>query len=113
MAAAAGRHRAGGAHIIKEALNKSINYHRPCLFPETVTDKTGKKRKRYPYESLMTPYEKLKSLDEARTYLKPGVSFDILDKVAYRTSDSAAADALQQARRALFTTIHEQEYKRA
>ena len=61
----------------------------------------------------MTPYEKLKSLDNARTYLKPGASFDILDKVTYRISDNAAADALQQARRQLFTTIREQEYKRA
>ena len=61
----------------------------------------------------MTPYEKLKSLDNAKTCSKPRLSFDILDKVAYRTSDNAAADALQQARRALFTTIHEQEYKRA
>ena len=94
-------------------LNPYVNYHRPCLFPETVTDKKGKQRKRYPYEALMTPYEKLKSLDDAQRYLKPGVSFDILDKVAYRISDNAAADALQQARRELFTTIHEQEYKRA
>ena len=61
----------------------------------------------------MTPYEKLKSLDDAQRYLKPGLSFEILDKVAYRISDNAAADALQQARRDLFTTIHEQEYKRA
>ena len=94
-------------------LNPYVNYHRPCLFPETVTDKKGKQRKRYPYASLMTPYEKLKSIPDASTYLKPGLSFDILDKVAYRISDNAAADALQQARRQLFTTIHEQEYKRA
>ena len=97
----------------RQHLNPYVNYHRPCLFPETVTDRKGKQRKRYPYESLMTPYEKLKSLDNAQTCLKPGVSFDILDKVAYQISDNAAADALQQARRLLFTTIHEQEYKRA
>ena len=50
--------------------------------------------KRYPYESLMTPYEKLKSIADAKTYLKPGLSFAILDDVAYRISDNAAADAL-------------------
>ena len=97
----------------RQHLNPYVNYHRPCLFPETVTDSKGKQRKRYPYQGLMTPYEKLKSLDDAQTYLKPNVSFEILDKVAYSISDNAAADALQQARRALFTTIHEQEYKRA
>ena len=97
----------------RQHLNPYVNYHRPCLFPETVTDRKGKQRKRYPYESLMTPYEKLKSLDDAKTYLKPDLSFEILDRSAYDISDNAAADALQQARRALFTTIHEQEYKRA
>ena len=94
-------------------LNPYVNYHRPCLFPVTLTDKAGKQRKRYPYESLMTPYEKLKSIADAKTYLKPGLSFAILDEVAYRISDNAAADALQQARRKLFTTIYEQEQKRA
>ena len=97
----------------RQHFNPYVNYHRPCLFPQTVTDKTGKQRKRYPYESLMTPYEKLKSIADAKTYLKPGLSFAILDDVAYRISDNAAADALQQARRTLFTTIYEQEQKRA
>jgi len=97
----------------RQHLNPYVNYHRPCLFPETVTDKKGRQRKRYPYKSLMTPYEKLKSLPDAKTYLKPELSFEILDRIAYGISDNAAADALQQARRDLFTTIHEQEYKRA
>ena len=97
----------------RQHLNPYVNYHRPCLFPETVTDRKGKQRKRYPYKNLMTPYEKLKSLDDAQRYLKPELSFEILDRIAYGISDNAAADALQQARRALFTTIHEQEYKRA
>ena len=94
-------------------LNPYVNYHRPCLFPVSITDKAGKQRKRYPYESLMTPYEKLKSIADAKTYLKPGLSFAILDETAYRISDNAAADALQLARRTLFTTIYEQEQKRA
>ena len=97
----------------RQHLNPYVNYHRPCLFPVTITNKAGKQRKRYPYESLMTPYEKLKSIADAKTYLKPGLSFAILDDVAYRISDNAAADALQQARRKLFTTIYEQKQKRA
>jgi len=97
----------------RQHLNPYVNYHRPCLFPQTVTDSKGKQRKRYPYQGLMTPYEKLKSLPDAKAYLKPDLSFEILDRIAYDISDNAAADALQQARRDLFTTIHEQEYKRA
>ena len=99
--------------VHRRHLNPYVNDHRPCLFPVTVTDKTGKQRKCYPYASLMTPYEKLKSLTDAKTHLKPGVSFDRLDTIAYRLRDNADAEALQQARRQLFTTIDEQEQKRA
>ena len=54
-----------------------------------------------------------KSGADAQTDLKPGASFDILDKAAYRISDNAATDELQQVRQQLFTINHEQEYKRA
>ena len=54
-------------------LSPYLNFHRPCLFPEEVIDTKGKRRKRYPYANLMTPYEKFKSLPDAAGYLKPGV----------------------------------------
>ena len=97
----------------RQHLNPYINYHRPCLFPVIITDSKGKQRKRYPYQSLMTPYEKLKSLPDADQYLKPGITFEILDAIAYQQSDNEAADELQKARRQLFKTIHERETKRA
>ena len=97
----------------RQHLNPYINYHRPCLFPVIITDSKGKQRKRYPYQSLMTPYEKLKSLPDADQYLKPGITFEILDAIAYRQSDNEAADELQKARRQLFKTIHERETNRA
>ena len=97
----------------RQHLNPYINYHRPCLFPVIITDSKGKQRKRYPYQSLMTPYEKLKSLPDADQYLKPGITFEILDAITYRQSDNEAADELQKARRQLFKTIHERETKRA
>jgi hypothetical protein len=40
-----------------------INYHRPCFFPKTITDSKGKDKKNYPYEGMMTPYDKLKSIE--------------------------------------------------
>jgi len=55
---------------------------------------------------MMTPYDKLKSLSEAQDYLKPGISFEILDQIAHQISDNQAADRLQKARRKLFNTIH-------
>ena len=95
----------------QQVLNPYVNYHRPCFFPETHTDAKGRQRKRYRYEAMMTPYDKLKSLPEAERYLKPDLSFAILDKIAYALSDNQAADRLQKARQKLFHTIHEQDLK--
>ena len=90
----------------QQYLNPYLNFHRPCFFPETRIDDKGKQRKIYRYENMMTPYDKLKSLPSAKDYLKLGVSFEILGKVAHQISDNQAADQLQKARRELFKTIH-------
>ena len=90
-------------------LNPHINYHRPCFFAETITDKKGKQRKTYPYESMMTPYDKLKSIPNREKYLKDGVTFEIIDKVAFAMTDNQSADRLQKARQSLFKTIDERE----
>lgn len=82
-----------------------INYHRPCYFPLTVTDAKGKQKKKYPYDQMMTPYEKFKSLPHAKTYLKPGLTFKILDALANQESDLAAAKKMKQARDQLFKQI--------
>lgn len=92
----------------RQHLNPYLNFHRPCFFPETLTDAKGKERKVYRYENLMTPYDKLKSLPNAKDYLKPGVTFEILDAVAHQISDNQAAEQLQKARQKLFKTIHGQ-----
>ena len=56
-------------------LTPYINYHRPCFFAEIEVDSKGKERKKYPYKSMMTPYDKFKSLPNAADYLKPGITF--------------------------------------
>ena len=89
----------------QQYLNPYLNFHRPCFFPETRTDSQGKQRKVYRYETMMTPYDKLKSLPDAKQHLKPGVCFETLDTVAHRISDNQAADRLQKARQTLFKTI--------
>lgn len=88
-------------------LNPYINYHRPCFFAEVIVDEKGKQRKRYPYDQMMTPYEKLKSLPNAPGYLKTGTSFKQLDKIANKISDNEAAGRLQEAKKQLFQTIFE------
>ena len=39
----------------RQYLNPYINYHRPCLFPETITDDKGRERKRYPFITSDSP----------------------------------------------------------
>ena len=86
-----------------------INYHRPCYFPTIVIDDKGKQRKKYHYDMMMTPYEKLKSLECAKDFLKKSLSFEQLDKVAYRMSDNKSADQLNFAKKRLFKLINEQK----
>ena len=103
------------ASIINEFNHKTlfpyINYHRPCFFPKTITDSKGKDKKTYPYECMMTPYDKLKSIENATNYLKPDITFEILDKVALSQNDDQAAEQLQKERSKLFKTINERDLK--
>jgi hypothetical protein len=97
----------------QSVLNPYINYHRPCLYPTLIVDEKGKQKKRYEYKNMMTPYEKLKSLDQAEQYLKQGITFESLDDIAKAMTDNEAADLLQRQRRLLFRTIHEDCLKSA
>jgi len=86
-------------------LNPCINFHRPCHFPTIETDAKGKQRKRYRQQDMKTPYEKLRSLPEAESYLRDGISFEQLDRLATKHSDFEAWEQMQQARGQLFDTI--------
>ncbi len=89
----------------RTVLSPYLNYHRPCLFPSETVDAKGRVRKRYRQQDVMTPYEKLKSLPQAESYLRPGISFVMLDAEANALSDMAAARRLNEARDALFRQI--------
>ena len=95
----------------RDYLNPFLNYHRPCYFPTTITDDKGKQRKAYDYDydKMMTPYEKLKSLNEAGSFLKENLTFDQLDKTAYSISDNEFADQMNLAKKRLFKQINEQK----
>ena len=89
----------------QNVLSPYLNFHRPCFFPTEEIDARGRRRKRYPYANLMTPYDKLRSLPGAHDHLKPGVTFEQLDALAYAMSDHEAARRLSEARAALFQAI--------
>jgi len=93
--------------FLTDYLNPYINYHRPCFFPETITDHRGKQIRRYPYDKMMTPYDKLKSLPDPQTFLKSFVSFDQLDEIAAKISDNESAKRMNNARINLFNNINE------
>jgi transposase InsO family protein len=90
----------------QQILSPYLNFHRPCFFPIEVIDAKGRIRKHYPYDRIMTPYDKLKSLPDAKRYLKPNTTFEQLDAIAYAISDNDAAHHLNQARAELFRFIN-------
>lgn len=89
----------------RKYLNPYLNFHRPCYFAEIKIDAKGKEKKTYPYRCMMTPYEKLKSLPNAASYLKAAMSFDVLDKQMLAMSDLQAAKSMKLAQSELFRQI--------
>jgi len=87
----------------KNYVNIYLNYHRPCGFAVRRADKQDKIRKNY--EIWLTPYDKLKSLENAEQYLKPNFSFAELNKIAFEKSDNQFAEEMQTAKQKLFKNI--------
>ena len=86
-------------------LSPFLNHHRACLFAVEVEGRDGRRRRKYPQELVMTPYEKLQSLPGADGFLKPGITFEQLDALARATTSLEAAQEVQRARKALFQLI--------
>ena len=89
-----------------EHLNPYLNFHRPCLFAEEITDPKGKIRKRYPQRLVMTPFEKLAAVAKVQRFLRRGVTLESLRRQAASMSDNEAAAQLNEARTQLFLSIH-------
>lgn len=92
--------------FLEAHLNPYVNFHRPCLFAEEITDDKGRISKRYPQRLVMTPLEKLLALDQPQRFLKDGVTLEGLRAQARSQADNEAAARLNQARDQLFLFIH-------
>jgi len=92
-------------HYNRDFLNLYVNFHRPCFFPVSVIDHRGKVKKTYPYQEVMTPYERLKSLPQVESYLHAGVALQRLDDIANQMSDNQFAERMVKARSDLFQQI--------
>lgn len=84
----------------KECFNPFLNYHRVCSFSTDYVDRKGKIRKKY--DVHMTPYERLKSLNDSGRYLKDGITFEILNEIAYAESDIEAGEKMREEKEKLF-----------
>ncbi len=86
------------AHILTSFcinwLNPYLNFHRPCGFATITIDKKGKQRK--VYNTYMTPYEKLKSIDNAEQYLVDKTTFKQLDLITQAMSDTEFCRKMNQ-----------------
>jgi len=80
-----------------------LNYHRPCGFATTKTDRKGKEKKIY--ETYLTPYEKLKALPNAYGYLRRHIFFEDLDKMAYAESDTEFALKMKEEKEKAFQKL--------
>jgi len=90
----------------KKFFNIYLNYHRPCLFvTEIRVDDKGKERK--VYEQAIMPYEKLKEIcnqpeNKNKQILRDKISFDNLDKIAYKMSDNDFASLMRKEQNKVF-----------
>ena len=87
-----------------EYLNPFLNFHRPCLFATELADpkKPGRIKRVYRPRDAMTPLDKLASLPEAASFLRPDVTLLGLQQLARALPDVQAAEELREARQALF-----------
>lgn len=85
--------------------NPYLNFHRPCGFPSIIIDERGKEIRKYKQEDYKTPYEKLKSLPNAKKYLKEGILFEDIDEIAYNLSDTEYASKMNKEKREMFKKL--------
>lgn len=88
----------------EQYFNVYLNYHRPCGYASEVVDSRGKVKKIY--NNYMTPYDKFRSINNASQYLKDGITFEELDKIAYAKSDNDYAKLVQDAKVEMFKKIN-------
>jgi len=78
--------------------NPYLNFHRPCGFATVTVNEKGKRCRKYPAANYATPYEKLKSLRDSGVILKPGLSWEELEKTARSASDTQYAARMRRAK---------------
>jgi transposase InsO family protein len=94
----AGEHAEAIQKFYTAHFNLYLNYHRPCGFATIRVNPKGKRKRVYKSDDYATPYEKLKSLPDAEQYLKKGVTWERLDRLAGAASDTEFAGRVMKAK---------------
>ena len=89
--------------FFRDFFNEFVNFHRMSAYPRTVISDDGKKKK--VYEETMTPCQKLLSIPNVETYLRPDVTVDILKEKMTRHSHIEFAKIMAAAKQKLFAAI--------
>lgn len=84
-------------------LNDYLNFHRPCGFATTITDRKGKQKKIY--ETWLTPYDRLKTLKNWEKSLKTTITPEQLAQFASAHSDHHFASQMLKAKEKLFSSL--------
>lgn len=87
----------------RSCFNEYLNFHRPCGYATMTVDVKGKEKKIY--DTYQVPYERFRSLPAAERYLMPGVTFEALDAVAGRMSDTDYAMMMQKQKAELWKNL--------
>jgi len=96
------RHAAIINQFYADALNPYLNFHRPCYFAVDTIDAKGKVKKTYPHDQIMTPYDRLTSIPNYASTLRPEVTAAVLQQRSVTMSDNEAAKHVQDSRSKLF-----------
>ena len=94
----AGEHAEAIGTFYARHLNPYLNFHRPCGFATVSLDARGKRQRQYKTEDYRTPFEKLKSLERAEQYCRPGLSWAELEREALAMSDTECARRMNAAK---------------
>ena len=84
---------------------EQLNFHHPYWFPKEQSDAKSRLVRRYQAQDMRTPYEKLRSLPDAASFLRPGLTLEQLEAQARRISDNDSAARLLGERKKLFEPI--------
>jgi hypothetical protein len=92
--------------FFKNTMNPYLNFHRPCFFAVDKSNAKGKVIKTYPHDHIMTPWDRLQTIANFQSMLKPDITLEALQKQAIEQTDSQAAEQLQKARKLLFQSLN-------